>query len=732
MKKNNVLKAAVATGIVSQCLAGFVTAKDIQLEEVIVSAQKRDERLTDVPISIASVSSESIEQTGVRQLKDVAEYVPNLTISSGTDFTSSVNIRGVGANSRNIGFDTRVGVYVDGVYLGQSPALNQELLDLERIEVLRGPQGTLFGKNTVAGAINLISKKPSDELEGSIGIEYGNYSSRQISAFLNVPVSDEIAAKISLNKQERDGTVENVVTGNDVNELDGQSYRVQLRYMPSDNFEANVVLDNTKTDRLSYTGDAITNTFGSALDTVSPAVNQVNQTIDPREERDIGGLAVTLDWALANDFSIKSITAYRETEIFYKNDSDYAAFDLSRLSYTDKYDQFSQEIQFISPDEGALKYVAGLYYYDQQGDTFRQLLNTPLGQVLLGLDPNSPITVDGVVDTLSIAAFLNGSYVLSDRLTLGFGVRYSKEDKDVNWLIDGSGGPAFALATGTLLDSRTDNNVSPTVSLTYALDDNSSVYAKYSSGYKSGGYNLDFVTTAAFANGLEFDKETVDSYEIGLKGTILDNSLFFSLAAFQSVFDDYQVNQFVQTATGGTVATITNAAEVETKGFEAELTYKPNGYLQFMASVGVLDAEFTRFPGGGLAGADVSGNSLSGVGDYSASLGIQYYYPIAFLGAELLARLDYTYQDDYFTDVNNERTRQVGGAQVQFGHVDSVSLVNARLGLYDDNTRWSAALWGRNLTDEEYLTNTVRDFLGTLVHFHGTPRTYGVELEYSF
>ncbi|WP_323845237.1 TonB-dependent receptor [Microbulbifer magnicolonia] len=204
MKAPRFLPHALAAAVAAQ-IAPWVTAAE--LEEITVTAQKRSERLTDVPISLTSLGAESLEQTGVRQLKEMAEFVPNLSISSGTDFTSSVSIRGVGANSRNIGFDTRVGVYLDGVYLGQSPALNQELLDLERIEVLRGPQGTLFGKNTVAGAINLISKTPGDTLGGRLDVEYGNYDSRQVSASVNLPLSQNLFAKLALSSQQRDGLV---------------------------------------------------------------------------------------------------------------------------------------------------------------------------------------------------------------------------------------------------------------------------------------------------------------------------------------------------------------------------------------------------------------------------------------------------------------------------------------------------------------------------------------------
>ncbi|MCV6627034.1 MAG: TonB-dependent receptor plug domain-containing protein, partial [Cellvibrionaceae bacterium] len=258
MKNSKLLPLSVAIAAVGFNAQAEQTNPGFALEEVTVTAQKRDEDLTEVPISITNFGAENIKDTGIRQLRDMAEFVPNVAMTSGTDFGSRVTIRGVGANSRNIGFDTRVGVYLDGVYLGQSPALNQEMLDLERVEVLRGPQGTLFGKNTVAGAINLVSKKPSDVLEGSVGFELGNFSSRQYSAAINIPISETLLSKFTINKQTRDGLVDNIITGNKINEQDALSYRAQLLFMPSDSFSANIAFDGLTAERLSYSGEAVT------------------------------------------------------------------------------------------------------------------------------------------------------------------------------------------------------------------------------------------------------------------------------------------------------------------------------------------------------------------------------------------------------------------------------------------------------------------------------------------
>ncbi|MFD1218296.1 MULTISPECIES: TonB-dependent receptor [Microbulbifer] len=720
------LAAAVAAPITPLALAA-------ELEEVTVTAQKRSQRLTEVPIAITSFGAENIEETGIRQLREVAEFIPNLSISSGKDFDSTVSIRGVGANSRNIGFDTRVGVYLDGVYLGQSPALNQELLDLERIEVLRGPQGTLFGKNTVAGAINLISRQPGNTLEGGINIEYGNFNTRQMSASLSAPLSDSLFAKVALSSQQRDGIQDNLLTGNALNEQDGDAYRAQLVYDAGGNFTANLAIDGTDAERLTYVGEPVTDTFGMTPDTAAPQDDTVAMNHDPLEAREIRGSALTMNWDLASGFAIKSITAVRDTEIFYRNDVDYAPLDLAELRYEDSYNQVTQEFQLVSPESEDLQYVAGLYLYQQEGDSLRQIVSTPTAAMLFGTNPEVPVTTDGTVDTSSFAAFMNGSYRLTSQWKLGFGFRYSEEEKDVDWRIDGSGSGAFAMGTGSVDDRRTDSHFSPNVVLNYDFTPYIHGYAKYAGGFKSGGYNLDFIGQSDLNAGIDFDKETVDSVEIGLKGTALNRSLSFNLAAFQSDYTDYQVNQFIDLGEGRTSISIRNAAEVETRGLEAEFTYNANDYLQLNAAFGLLDAEFADYPGGGAGGADVSGNKLPGASDYTVNLGAQYRYPIMSMGVEFMARVDYSFRDDYYNTADNEQYRTLmSGDVVQYGWVDDIELVNARIGVISDSESWSASLWARNLLDEEYLTDTSRDFFGTLTHFKGMPRTYGLEVGYRF
>jgi iron complex outermembrane receptor protein len=744
------------------------------IEEIVVTAQKRTERLRDVPLSITVFSDDTIEQTGVRELKDIADYIPNLEISEGNDFRSTVTIRGVGAQSRNIGFDSRVGVYVDGVYVGQSPAINQELLNLERVEVLRGPQGSLFGKNTVAGAINLVTKKPDDELHGRVTGDIGNLSYSEIKALLNVPFSDTVSGAFSVSKTDRDGYVPNIITGNDLNERDVLAYRAQLRIQPSERFEINASFDGLNSESLILVGDPITDMLALQPVQIAPEFGVVAFNFDPFDQRDIYGGHVDFNYDLESGHAVKSITGYRTTDAVYSNATDYSPVDIVSIEYSDDYDVLSQEFQLISPDEGAFTYVAGLYYYRQDANTNRDVVlgadfvdafvgplyasgafapfGVPPGlpnDVVAGLigfgPPLSKVFNRGEVNTRSYAAYFNGTWDMTERLKLGFGARYSTEDKDVNWLLDGRNSGIFLIgSTGPdpgnpspLINDRTDDFFAPAVSLTYALTDDTNLYARYAAGYKSGGFNLDYINAAELAanQGLEFDKETVDSYEIGMKGSYLDGRVTLNLAAFFARYDDYQVNQFVDLGGGRTSIRINNAAKVDTSGLEAEVSWLLTDDFTLMASLGLLEAEFDSFPGGGTAGADASGNKLTNAPETSASLGGIWYRGLPALQSTLLVRADITHSGEFFTTANNDTGIPYNSAfpgTIPYGQLPERTEVNARVGLMSDSETWEVYLWGRNLTDETDAQDELRDFFGTVARLPGIPRTYGIEFAWNF
>ena len=761
--------------------AAEASEDDVKVYEgIIVTATRRAEKLSEVPIAMSVFGDKDIDQTSIRELAEMSEYIPNVSISGHNDFRSVITIRGVGSNSRNIGFDSRVGVYVDGVYMGQSPAVNQELLDLERVEVLRGPQGMLFGKNTVAGAVSLVTKKPADTFSAEVSANVGNYNLREFKGMVNLPLAENVAAKLSISKTDRDGYIDNITTGNELDTKDVLAYRGQLRITPSDKFEINLAYDGLSADNKILVGEPVTDPFGVMTVPWAPEPRKVAFDFDPKEERDVSGAMADLTYKFDNGFTAKSITGYRDTDAFYTNATDYAPISMISIEYSDEFKQLSQEFQLISPSDQALTWMMGLYYYNQDADTVRDVflgedflagfiapVVAPSVAPLLGMDPanlsesdlalisavvgfgppGSKVTNNGSVETESIAAYFNGSYDFNDKWTLGFGLRYSVEDKDVNWLLDGRNSGVFYIGSTNvapgdtttvptpLVNDRRDTFLSPAVSLSYAVTDQSNLYVKYSSGYKSGGFNLDYINEDELAanSGLEFGKETVNAYEIGLKNEFMDGRFTLNLAGFYSAYDNYQVNQFVDLGGGRTSIRITNAASVITQGIEAEFNLQATDNFSLQGSAGYLDATFDSFPGGGTAGSDASGKELVNAPKWTAALGGVYTRDIPALGAQLLTRLDVTYSDGYYTTVDNIKSVTLPSTQtVPYGYIDSMTLVNGRIGLIGDGGRFEAYLWGRNLTDEDGLIDDFRDFFGTLVNHPNIGRTYGVELVAKF
>ncbi|MBB6521305.1 TonB-dependent receptor [Pseudoteredinibacter isoporae] len=769
------LSAAVCAGVL--CLSGQVQAQET-LEEIVVTAQKREQSLVDVPISVTAMSAQTLEQTGVRRLQEIAEYVPNLQIGGNSGRDTTVQIRGVGSSSRNIGFDSRVGVYVDGVYTGQSPASNQDILDLERVEVLRGPQGTLFGKNNVAGAINMITKKPAQEFGGDVRVEFGNLDSRRVTGILDVPLGDTVFTKLSVNDIARDGFVKSLNTGNKGGEQDSTTARFQLLADLNSDLEMNLALDWTKLDdQLSRSRRRIANNSGQ----IEPELNEFEtlNNVDFTEDRELKGMALSFDWALNDGYQAKSISSYRETAIDTLSDLDAGArwaesplppgfpplnidfaFGITsdvELRFMEEYKQFTQEFQLLSPTDGDLRWVAGLYYYEQEGYSERDAIshydpNHPFyasGRLPWPGDITYTLRTQGTVDTTSYAAYLNGEYDLGERWTLGLGARYTKEDKDVDYTMDPSDAApdvlgvgvtlnaAFRFANDRLLDNRSDTHLSWEGSLRYDVSENSNAYYRVSTGFKSGGYNLDFITIDAWEAGIEFDKEEVISHELGIKGEVFDNRLSYGLALFYAEYEDYQVQQFLESADGvAGAAVIGNASEVETTGLEFEMKalLMPNLILDF--AVGLLDAKYKDFPGGDRDNngntVNLKGNRLPGSPEHTLNLGLQYYLPVETFNAEALFRIDYAYSGDVFGGGNNreEKTRRLAdGSSIDYRYIKDRRSLNARIGLKSENGNWYGSIWGRNLTNEnDYFIG--EDIFGTYGTLDSLPRTYGIEVGY--
>jgi iron complex outermembrane receptor protein len=698
--------------------------------DILVTAQRRAERLIDVPASIAAVPHAALEASGVETLHQLGELVPGLVVSPPVGLTAAVYIRGVGADSRNIGFDSRVGVYVDGVYVGQSPALDQELSDIERVEVLRGPQGTLFGKNSIAGAVNIITRSPSSELEGRLQLRGGNRNSFQAIGSINLPLSDQVATRIAVSRNRRDGWVTNLFDGSRLGNVDQNAWRGQVKIEPAERLSATFTIEKMDSSSRAYVADNLTDSFGTVLDSAAPGRRQVMFSKTPDERRRLVGGSLVLRTELAGGYELVSITSYRRTRFRIALDEDWSAARLFEVSYTDRYRDHAQEFQLVSGPDKPVRYLIGAYYQHQNNFTDRQVPTGP-DIVLLpfGIMPGAVVSNRGTIRTDSYAAYFHVTAKLTDAIEVSLGTRYSYDRKHVNWSIDGNDIPAFNLATGTLIDRKSEHDLSPSLTLSYRLAPWARIYGRYAQGFKSGGFNVDFVSADIFPNKLGFAKETVRSYETGLKAEMPGLPLMLDLAAFFSRYSNYQVNQFQDLGGGRTAIVISNAASVETSGLEAEAELKPSSSLKLSGGIALLNAHFRHFPGGGVAGSDVSGNRLPYASKIQASMAVDYSGASGLLGAAYpFAHLDLSYRSGFFTTVDNVRTQPLlGGGAVHHGYARGYFTANARLGVGYPRRHLQLSVWTRNLFDRRYTTWMYRDFLGTILELTGEPRSYGLE-----
>ncbi len=732
------------------------------IEHIVVTAQKRVENIQDVAVSLTVLDTEQFEKNGYRQFADFGELIPNLQINNDNDAGSTLLLRGVGSASRNIGIDSRVGIYLDGVYLGQSIANNQDISNLERIEVLRGPQGTLFGKNNISGAVHLITKAPENEFSGRLTATLGSLNTRQINGSVNIPITDNLRAKVSLNQYTRDGYIRNEITNSLLNEQDSHSYRAILSGELSQTVDFKLSIDKLSSDRLSYDGQPITDTFGQVEVQESPERDVVSFNIDPTEDREVGGEILTVNWALNNNFTVKSITGHRFSENNFIEDFDFSTQEIATLDFFDEYEQFSQEFQFVSP-EGKFQYLIGSYFYYQEAKTNSQVnvfdgaltgitgvarsdaeflasIGNPQGIGLVQDFQSGTLSNEGSIDNENIALFFNSSYQVTDKFSIDFGLRYTYESIEVDWTvsnIDAITGasviPALGIANGRVDDRQTYNDLSPRLVLNYQINNNVNSYFSYSTGYKSGGYNVSFLTQDQFDAGIEFEEETVESFELGFKGSAFDHALVFRSALFIANYDDFQVNQFINLESGASTFALRNAAEVGTKGAEFEFTYSLAN-IEFTGSAALLDAEFDDFINGGSQGQDLSGSSLPNIPDYTYNLGLNYFSYSSALNTDFTFSVDYNYRSSFNSDLENrEFVNLANGNELPVGEVDGYGIVNFSVEILPKETGLSLSLWVRNVADENATTQSGRrSFFGTRRSFFVEPRTAGATLSYEF
>jgi len=676
---------------------------NVYLEEITVTARHREESLQDLSISASAISSDTLRDAGVNRTRDLEYMVPNLVFgNTGTDGETFVGIRGVGDFSRNIGFDTRVGVYLDGVFVGQSLAINQAMADVDRVETLRGPQGTLFGKNTSSGVISIVSTAPSQELGGFVEVEAGDYNNIGASAAINIPLSDTMAARASFVVKEKDGYVDNLYNGKDLLSQDFWGARVKLLSTPSDQLSMTFSADYYKSQPNILFLEPTDATIDAA-----PKAFEVNQNVDLHDNNDSGGASATVEYEFENQFLLTSISSYRFSERNTNSDEDASPADVLYVNlFHDEFQQFTQEFRLASPSNDEYDYVLGAYLFSQKAESARDAIG--------GVDFGGPFLAaltEARVDTDTFAVFANGNYYLNESWSLNAGLRYNTEDREVDF---DQASTAFFGAV-TVDDSESASDVNLTMSVKYTHSDELNIYAAYSRGSKSGGWNLDFVASDDIA----FDGETVDSMELGFKSEIFDHRVRLNGAIFYAEYEDFQVFQFQDTDLGTNLA-LTNAGKVSSKGMELELTAVPSANLFITAGVGYTDASFDEFRNGGGLGVHFDGNKLARAPEWTGSLSAQ--YTQSFSSGELNYRAEYSYRDEQFFNPNN----------FEDNHASGYGLANASVKWVAEGDAWELSLWGRNLADKRYSQNSGVSFMGVPFDLYGEPRTYGLTFRKNF
>lgn len=677
------------------------------IADIVVTAQKRSQNVQNVPIAVSVSTEEDIARLQVTNLASLQYSTPSLVVAGSDPTRQRFGIRGVSDQSRNAGVDNRIGVYVDGVWVGRSAASNQEAMDVQSIEILRGPQGTLFGKNTVAGAINITSKKPEPGKFGAmVEGEAGNYGLLRVKGAVNLGFSDEAALRVSGGYTYRDGFTLNTFNNLGYENRDDYSFRGQFLY-ESGATKIYIAGDTSKQKSRALAGGE------RVPDALAPNPREIRINLPQDLYIKYDGVSGQVDHEFDNGGTLTAISAYRTSDYAGSSDEDYSPANYARtISFGEDSKHFSQEIRYASDTSGALDYVVGVYFLDQKlksngsAEAFAPAINPAYPAVFVG------VTQNAVVNSQSYAGFLHANYRFNDALQLTVGARLNHEKKDIDFAIKDN---STLFTTGALKDKLSSTDFSPTASLNYAFNKDVLAYLRYSRGYKSGGWNADFVRSVG---DIKFGDENVDAYEFGVKTMLFDRKLRLNAAAYLSKHQNYQVFAFVQLSNGGTALNVTNAGKLSSKGFEIETELAPTNWLSLHANYGYNDASFDSFKNGGGPGVNFDGNRPAEAPKHNLNLGVSTDFDLGF--AHLKLQGDYNYRSSFYSNPDN----------LVINLNKSLEAINLRAGL--DFGKVSVFGWVRNATDETTQIYNGRSFLGFPRAKYNDPRTYGITLKVQF
>lgn len=702
------------------------------LEEVTVTARKRDESFRDVPVTVSVFTETAIQQAGIERPADFIALVPNMTLvetqNAGNAF---VVVRGV-SQARNS--EPSVAVLVDGVLETNPAEFNKELFDIQQIEVLKGPQGALYGRNAIGGAIIIRTRDPADELEGKVKLGFGNGSSKRAQVGVSGPVggSDTLKFRASLNYTDTDGFLDNVFLGGKADPAEDLSGRVRFTWKPNDTFtgDLRVAASKLETRALYFVipRDVEANPFASF--TTPPNANDVTSPIQldnpGQNDRDLVTASLKLDFETALG-TVTSVTAYNKTEEILTGDAyDFrpaatsvfqALFgtDLNQSQFLD-LDSFSQELRIASPSDGRFRWIAGAYYV--QTDRFistGNMVDTGAGVFpvyreprLTGNNPNSTFLADSQ-DNTAWAIFGNATFSVNDQFEIDAALRYDEDERENTTETPTAFLPLGSTSgTGAVRKNKWDE-LQPKFTLRYKPAPNVTFFGGWSRGFRSGGFNQTGVGAVADANGIAgvndlFEAEVADTIELGVKGEFLDRRLSAGLSAFKTESENGYFFVFLAANSTQNLGNL----DADYEGVEFDLNAKVTEHLSLFANFGYTDSEITK-----MEDPSVIGNQAPLVSKTTMNVGAQLSYPLA-NGNRLTFRTDLQRIGRTWWEPYNTTSR------------DPVSLLDARVGLEGD--QWSVTAWSKNLADEKYNA----EFSPGGFLFRALPRRYGVEFQYNF
>ena len=748
------------------------------LDELIVTARYREENLQTIPVAVSVVDGALLDSSYTVNPQQLTQHIPTLYYNSANPRNTAYTIRGLGSNTLSIsaandGIEPGVGFYVDQVYHGRPATAAFDFTDIERVEVLRGPQGTLFGKNTADGAIHIISRLPTFDFESNAQVSVGDHDYMQAKGSVSGPFSDNVAGRLSAQVVQRDGLLHNVVTGEKLNELDNYAVRGQILVTPNDRLDLRFIADVSNLDSACCTqsylrvGTSLRSAarqypaLAAGLGYAPPSTNVYDRLSDIDAELHVetqdGGFSAIADWDFGGT-TLTSVTAWRYWDWDVANDRDYTGMPIQMVQrIPSRQDQYSQEIRLALNGDGPFNYVGGLYWFSQEisgtpistygPEAAYWLLNqanftVPIPRNLLdGYSQTG--TSDFEMD--SYAVFGEVNYAFTDRLTGTLGLRYTQEDKQGAYATQVSGGadltglpPATAaellraklsiFRPQSYTAANDDGSSSGRANIAYEFTDNLFGYVSYARGFKSGGLNmsglpLDAANQPTLATAVIRDEQNTTT-EVGFKSTVMKGRGTVNVAAFHTVVEDYQSNIVSSLETAAIRSYPANIPEVQVQGVEVDFAARLTDAFTLRAGIAYADGENTDYPAGpcplevqtaATVACDLTGKPLAGLSELSGTLGFDYLRSMG--EGEFSIHWDTNSRDGYFSDTSAST----------YTWIDGFSVTNASVG-YRFSRGWELDLFARNLFDEEYITAlTIQTGnSGLILGQAGEPRTVGL------